>query len=1118
MPFTDTIKPGGQTGAGVVNLIVANLIMAIVVAATCLAAAAASATTPDNTEPATPGDDAAFFTDRVLPIFRERCFDCHSHDGEINGGLALDVASGWRHGGKTGPAIVPGKPEESLLIAAVRHTKRDYEMPPDGDRLPAEEIATLVEWVRRGAADPRTTTAADAWEKLYAERLGWWSLQPVTRPPVPAVRDPAWPRTDIDCFILAKLEAEGLQPAPEAEAHTLARRLALVLTGLPPDPEITAGFVADPSAAAYDRLVESLLASPHYGEHQARHWMDVVHYADTHGYEWDVPAKNAWMYRDYLVRAFNADVPFDRLVMEQIAGDMIEPRVDPAIGINESIIGPMALRMGERRHGDSAGYGGVTEENLADMIDTTSKAFLATTVGCARCHDHKLDAVAQADYYAIGGVFLSTRWSVRCVDQTDPNVAVIDELRDVKRSLKDAIVARWRQSRPAIVERLRRVAVDEKATAFPESLAAVLRRPDDPSIFAAEFTTEREQRIAHNRTHLKLIADFTVADPKAAGGWQWEGFGMKHGLVADGELVVPDEGDAAVLHLLPAGRWSHAWSMRLAGAIRSPELFARPPRTLSVGYGGGHKASNALLIDRAFHTERLGNADRPPGSFLTFTAGNFERLVGPPDTADRRVSLELVTKALDNNFPPRKGLGGVSPADEHNPRSFFGVTRVYEHPAGQPPLDELGRLEPLFAAGDADAAAGAGDRDRLLDQVAARILTAVDRWAAGSADAEDVLVINEALREKWLDSKALDDPAVATLVARYREAEKRLWPDRTIGSMAEWFEGRDARLAIRGSETDLGAEVPRGTVRFLRDSAATPPSAGSGRLELAGGIASPRNPLTARVYVNRVWLHCFGEGLVRTPDDFGHLGEPPVHGALLDHLAGRFIDEGWSTKKLIREIVSSAAWKMASSARPENVAADPENRLWHHHPRRRLEAEPLRDSMLAVAGRLDRTLGGPPIDPHRAKEDDQKRLVSGPIDGRGRRSLYIKMTLMEPPRFLALFNQPMPKVTVGKRDRTTVPDQALALLNDPFVTAMAKAWAERVVGGEATSESGRIRTMLEEALGRPARPEEVTRLATLASASAEARGVAGAERPTSVPLWQDVAHAIFLTQEFSHVE
>jgi hypothetical protein len=339
--------------------------------------------------------------------------------------------------------------------------------------------------------------------------------------------------------------------------------------------------------------------------------------------------------------------------------------------------------------------------------------------------------------------------------------------------------------------------------------------------------------------------------------------------------------------------------------------------------------------------------------------------------------------------------------------------------------------------------------------------------------------------------------------------------------MEEWPEGQDARIAIRGEPANLGDTVPRGTIRFLSDTikdAPTPPAVGSGRLELARSIADPRNPLTARVYVNRVWLHLFGEGLVRTPDDFGHLGEPPVHGALLDHLAGRFMDEGWSTKKLVRAIVSSSAWKMASAARPENVVTDPENRLWHHHPRRRLEAEPLRDSLLAVSGRLDRTLGGPPIDPHRMREDPMKRLFSGPVDGLGRRSLYIRMTLMEPPRFLGIFNQPIPRVTNGKRDRTTVPEQALAMLNDPFVLAMADAWAARVVATGPESVPVGAAAMLLAALGRPPAAADVQRLVAVADRCAAARGVPEDARATSPAVWRDVAHSIFMLQEFTHVE
>lgn len=1065
-------------------------------------------------ESAVAPDDAAFFIDRVLPILRARCFECHAHDTEINGGLAFDVRSGWETGGKSGPAVIPRKPDESLLIAAVRHSKADYEMPPDGPKLPEAEIATLVEWVARGAPDPRTTTSRDAWEKVYAERLTWWSLQPLGEASAPAVRDASWPRTEIDRFVLAKLESAGLRPAPEAASHTLARRLAVTLTGLPPDPQLVAAYTADPTPAAYDRLVEALLASPHFGERMARHWMDVVHYSDTHGYEWDIPAKNAWMYRDYLVRAFNGDVPFDRLVVEQIAGDLLRPRVDPVTKLNESLIGPMALRMGERRHADDAAVENVSSENLNDVIDTATKAFLGSTVGCARCHDHKLDAIAQADYYALMGVFMSTRWNPRCVDAADPNDAVIAELRGIKERIRAALADRWLAGRERLVNAIRAVAVDEKATGFPESLAAWQARPTGRQPTAPEFATERQRRADHNRAGVRLLADFTQADPASLGGWRWEGSGMRHGLVAEGEIVVAETGAVATAALLPAGRWSHAFSQRLAGAVRSPELFARPTREITVGMGSGMKATRTLLIDRAFHSERIVNADVGVGSWVSFRIGDFERLSGPPDTRDRRVSLEIATKSLENNFPPRFGLGGVTAKDVADPRSWIGVTRVYE---GKPPLDDLDRFAPLFADGDG----WRSDRDALAGRIADLILAAVGRWRAGCCIAGDAALINEALGRTWLDATAPDGTDLAAAVGVYRDAEKKLVPDRTIGSMEEFTEGQDARIAIRGSPTDLGDPVPRGTIRFLRDTLATAAAPGptaSGRLEFARSVVDPRNPLTARVFVNRIWLHLCGEGLVRTPDDFGRLGEPPVHGELLDHLARRFMEEGWSVKKLVRTIVHSATWRMTSAARPDNMTTDPENRLWHHHPRRRLEAEAIRDSMLAVSGRLDRTIGGPPIDPHRLHTDPDRSLVSGPVDGLGRRSLYIKMTLIDPPRFLAIFNQPMPRFTVGKRDRTTVPEQALALLNDPFVTAMAKVWGERMAGETGRGLEAGIADMFRTAVGRPPQPAEVERLATVARACAAARVIAPERLPTSAVVWQDVAHAIFTMQEFSHVE
>jgi hypothetical protein len=1080
-----------------------RLAILVPLAASLTALMAASAAAGD----VDPG--AAFFTSRVEPILRDRCYGCHSHDTEMSGGLALDVRSGWEQGGRSGPTLVPGDPRASLLITAIRHGIDGKTMPPE-DPLSADEIETLVEWVRRGAPDPRRTTAGEAWEKVYRSRLDWWSLQPARPTPVPDVRNTAWPRSPTDRFILARLEAEGIEPAPEASRRRLVRRLAFTLTGLPPTPAEIDAFTRDQAPDAYEQLVDHFLTSPHFGEHWARHWMDVVHYADTHGYEWDIPAKHAWRYRDYLVRAFNADVPFDRLVVEQLAGDLVPPRLDAQSDVNEAIIGTMALRMGERWHGDNAAAEATTAQNIGDAVDTATKAFLATTVGCARCHDHKLDAIAQADYYALYGTLSSSRWGVCGIDAADPNGSVIEELRGIKLAIRDGLAARWLDERSRLLERLRAVAkAADTGAGFPESLKDLLRRPAEQTITPEAFAAERGRRIAANAANLTLLADFTSRG-ESANGWRWEGFGMRHGLVADGEPVIADAGDAVLVHLLPAGRWSHVYSMRLAGAIRSPELARDPPLHFSVGYAGGQKASHCLIVDRAFHSERVKYADLPVAGWLRLTAGTFTRLAGPPDTAPRRVYLELATKAYDNYFPPRTGYPGFAKQDVHDPRSWFGVTKVYAHAPDQRPLDELGTLAGLFAT--------PAESERLPERIADQILTAVRRWADDRCDADDVSVINEALREGWLDNSMPADRPLASLVADYRAAERRLRPDRTIGGLQDWAEAADAPLALRGDPAKAGDRVPRGTIRFLEAIAPRPAGHSSGRLEVARSIADARNPLTPRVFVNRVWLHLFGEGLVRTPDDFGHLGDRPSHPELLDFLAIRFVEEGWSLKKLVRMLVTSAAWRQSSTAADGAMATDPENRLWHHYPRRRLEAESIRDAMLAVSGRLDPTVGGEPIDPYRVKEDPAKRLFSGPLDGHGRRSIYLRMTLMEPPRFLALFNQPSPQVTTGRRDRSTVPEQALALLNDPFVHEMARVWAaRRMASGDGSLRSG-IATMLEEGLGRSATAAEIARLAAVAEACAAARGVASQERPAAEAVWTDVAHAILMLPEFSYVD
>lgn len=1074
----------------------------------------------------------AFFEKKIRPILVARCYECHSHRaGKLAGGLAIDSKAGWSAGGEGGAVIVPGQPGESRLIQAVQWRDDDLRMPPK-QKLNDAEVALLTEWVRMGAADPRESpppatvaNAGSAWEETFRERLQWWSLQSVADPRVPSVKRIAWPHNPIDSFILSTLEARGLSPAPRADSATLARRLSFALTGLPPNPDDVRTCAGDASPQTYDLLVDRLLASPHFGERWARRWMDVVHYADTHGYEWDLPAKNAWRYRDYLVRAFNADVPYRQLVLEHLAGDLLKlPRIDGRSGVNESLIGPMSLRLGERRHGDNGEFDGITQEAIDNVIDTVGKTFLATTVACAHCHDHKLDAIAQRDYFAWAGTFMSSRWVTRSISAVDADQPAIEDLRGAKQRLRPLLADLWLKAAegfaPAIESFLSGASPNEKPNAWQillgrnsisgENPAHVLLRLR-PAVVAhadlmaawrtlgGEYAQIGRARADDNRKSSRLIADFTKG--KCPPGWSLDGLGARTGFARDGDFIVTDEGATAVGQLVSAGLYTHLYSPRLAGAVRSP-MWADGPGVLSFELVGGGFASARPIFDHALFPEQATFLNAAFPSWTVAATRVAEA------TKQRRIYYELVTQGLNNNFPARVGLIRGSAAALADERSWFGLTCVY---AGAPPQDDLHRFLSLFESqtpkSPKEAALRYADWLRL----------AIDHWRDDRADADDVRLINWMLQNKLLPNDAAA-PRLAVEVRRYRQLLSTIDPDLTVGSIADLNEGRDERIAVRGSYTDFGEPAARGNIRFLSSISSKPSARGSGRLQLAQAFTDSRNPLTARVYVNRVWQALFGEGLVRTVDDFGHLGEKPSHPDLLDFLARRFMDEGWSTKKLVRLIVTSATWRQSGTATAAAHADDPENRLLHHVPLRRLEAEEIRDAVLAVSGRLDQVCYGPSIDPHRHSEDDMKRLVSGPVDGNGRRSVYIKVTLMEPPKFLAEFNQPLPKLTAGRRDVTNVPNQALTLLNDPFLTNQSAYWARRLVATDcATDSGGRIDAMLEQALGRPVEQDERRRLEEFAKQIATLRGEKSGDLMQSVAVWQDVAHTLFNLKEFLYV-
>ncbi len=759
-----------------------------------------------------------FFESKIRPVLIEHCYKCHSEDSsELAGGLRLDVRAGWQLGGDSGqPAIVPGQPEKSPLILSVRHAADVSAMPPKQAKLPDRVIADLAAWIESGAFDPREGTVerpdkAAEWETQFQQRLKWWSLQPVKEIAVPSNPNDHWSRNEIDRIIRAKLEAKHLAPNAEADRGLLVRRLSFALTGLPPSPELIERYAKDSSEEAYQQLVNELLASPHFGEHWARHWMDVVHYSDTHGYEWDVPAKNAWRYRDYLIRAFHDDLPYNQLIVEQIAGDLVTPRINSATGINESLIGPMMLRLGERRHGDNAAIDGVTQEAVANVIDTLGKAFLGTTLACAQCHDHKIDAVEQRDYYSLAGMLMSTRLPSRAIDTVDPNLAVIEELRAIKSRLRAEVGGHWLSSITSsadggVVAKLNAIAADAAISpAFPESIVGVWKRFRLQPITKDEFDAERQRRVSANEANLRLIADFAIEGGER--GWRWEGWGMKHGRVENGDFAVHEDGDLAIRHLLPAGRFSHVYSSRLAGSLQSPEFDPAQPATFSVEAVAGNFASQSFIIDQALNPERLQFPKLAFPVWQTLTAGQFDSLEGTIDRAPRRVYFEMATKSLNNYFPPRVGYGGVSEAELSNPQSWFGVSKIYRHDPGKPPLDDLTRFAPLFES--------SVDSTKFSLQLTELLHAAVQRWMLNAATSDDVRLINDALQNGLLPNEKTMSSAVAQIVDEYRRKEKEIIPDQTVGSAAEWNEGRDDRIAVRGSYTELGESVPRGMTRCL---------------------------------------------------------------------------------------------------------------------------------------------------------------------------------------------------------------------------------------------------------------------------------------------------------------
>lgn len=842
-------------------------------------------------------EEETFFETHVRPLLVEKCVQCHGPD-EQSGLLRLDQRPDQNRTDGSGPIWKPGNPEASLLLRAIGYQDSSLQMPPDKP-LTAGEAEVLTQWVQRGVfwpeddePKPDSQNALKPHEQIDELRQTHWAYRPVATVQPPEVQAAHWPQQPIDRFVLAKLEEAGLSPNPAADRRTLMLRAYFTLIGLPPTYEEVLQFECDPSPEAFPRLVDRLLESPHYGERWARHWLDLARYAETTGYlagSVDTTYPYAYTYRDYVIDSLNNDKPFDRFIMEQIAADQLNLAEEE----QEALAALGFLTVGRK-------FMNRVHDIIDDRIDVVTRGFLAQSVACARCHDHKYDPIPTADYYGLYGVFASSHepaeLPVLGQPEQSPLYAEFLAARDEKQREVDAWLEKKRQA----------------------------------------TEDELRSRVADYLVHLAQTL------PNANAG------------------EVQQKGRRGVLRPPAIQRWRQY----LDGYSQQPHFL----------WSLWHHWATLGPTDFAQRTSQL-LAAKPEESVLSqLPADLLAQLRAKPPTTMVEAA-EFIGGYLESVYAQFKQQPSNTAADSAASTVPQGelVTKAHE-------------LELLLAA----------DAPTTLDT--AQILRHLNQ-------AESNEYNQQLSKIKAVEAKHPGAPGKAMVLVDNAQPHEPV-------------------VFLRGQPGNRGPQVPR---RFLQVLAhvdgGQPFQQGSGRLELARAIASPDNPLTSRVIVNRIWQQHFGFGLVRTASDFGTRGELPTHPELLDYLASEFVADGWSIKRLHRRIMLSAAWQQSSIIREDGMRLDPENRLLWRNPRRRLEFEPMRDRVLAVSGQLDQTVGG--------------RSVAIHQDGK-RRGLYAYVDREDVPSLLASFDVPSPDASQAIRPRTTVPQQALYLLNSQFILDQAQ--------------------------------------------------------------------------------
>jgi hypothetical protein len=1010
-------------------------------------------------EEAITSEQYEFFESKIRPVLAEHCYSCHNSVDKKKGDLALDHRAAMLES----KVILPGDPARSPLILSVRHAE-DYEpMPSKAPKLSEPSILHLEEWIAMGAPDPRLKAptreeleAQADWESIRDRRAEWWSFQPLVATEPPPAADPEWNGSAIDRFLFAGLAADGLEAAPEADPGTLVRRLHLILTGLPPRPEVVVAFVASPTAGAYSALVDQLIASPRYGERWGRYWMDWYRYAETHGSEGDAALPHAAQYRDYLIRAINADVPYDRLIREHLAGDLLdEPRINPELGINESAIGPAHLRMVPHGFGVTDAY----DEQITftdNQIDVVSKAMLGLTVSCARCHDHKFDPISQADFYKFYGIMVSSRPATVNVDSPERQNLHRSEIEELKVEIRGGFAAHWLAGVDAALERLEHADLGKPDDKDPLGAWAEWRdlppadiaRELERTRAAFEAGHEHNERAKKNATFYADLRDQAGYDR-----WFRTGNGLGAKVSPAGSFALAGEGGKVFTGIYPAGVYSHLVSDKHSGILNS--VF--------------HRAEGKGAAIRAFGQHAIAR----------FTLRSYPLKHGLHPTATLSPTPGWVGMGKYDYWKGEKGYFQINTAadstvDPGRERSWFGVLEAY---AGNEGMRELGN--PVVALPGSGKIA---DRASLLQFYRESLRAAVAAWQSDTMTDPQAQLLDAFVSRGLLTNDTAALPAdLKALVESYRRLETDIRiPRRAPGVM----EGEvwDQPMLARGDYKMEEAPVPRGFLEIF--SGQQYPRTGSGRLELADDILADRNPLTARVIVNRLWHHTFGRGIVDSTDNFGRLGSEPTHPQLLDHLAADLRENGWSMKRLVREMVMSRAFRSASFSPVANGDKDPENLRLAYFTPRRLDAEAILDSIRFVAA-----------------------------NGTPERAVYAPMRRNDLDSFLTTFNLPIPISTVGTRNSTNVPAQALTLMNGRTAGDAAREWARRVREnrGLATPEA-KIDAIFMQAYARRATPAETAACLEFIAGDT----VTGSADPVEDPYFR-LAHAILNSKELIYV-